>query len=239
MNQYLKEFDKVLMGFKNRHDLSQVMADYLSLHLQAWSRDPFPELNDYCQKRYTLEERQQMGKMIRLFTLAVQKGLKHHSWYDGIGTYYEEFASKWKKSGLGQFFTPTAIVDVMSQVMQTEKQRALISEPACGSGRGILSFAAHNPGCYFFAQDIDPICAKMTALNMLHHGVEGVVCCMDTLKMEFQHSYTVNLELAYQGPPTIIYTNKEAVSRQHWHVFELRSEFANRVEEPQEIYAAA
>ena len=34
------------------------------------------------------------------------------------------------------------------------------------------------------------------------------------LKVEFQHSYTVNRELADQGSPAIIYTSKEALSLQ-------------------------
>jgi len=240
--QSLKEFHKTLMGFQYQHEVAGVFDDFLSLNLQAWSRQAFPGLNDTCQKRYTLEERQQIGQLIWLHTKALQDGITNKGWFDALGTYYEAFASNWKKSRLGQFFTPEAICDVMSEFMLPEGNFHTIGEPSCGSGRNILSAHCQSPRNFYHAQDLDPMCAKMCALNMLHHGCQGVVYCMDTLKNDdFRFGFAVNVGVHFGDLPNVIYCEELSQANHYWRSFETLSRTcrSSTVEEPPAIYHAA
>lgn len=115
-------------------------------------------------------------------------------WFDALGTVYEYIASQSKKSFLGQFFTPEPVCDLMTQITHSgEKiEGKRVNDPACGSGRTLLSFNAFHPGNYLFAEDLDPICAKMAAVNMAMHGCQGQVTCMNTISQQFFFCYEVN-----------------------------------------------
>lgn len=116
------------------------------------------------------------------------------SWFDALGELYEYLASQSKKSWLGQFFTPQPVCDLMTGLMYGSEpiKGKKVNDPACGSGRTLLSFNAVNPGNYMFAEDLDPICAKMAALNMAIHGCQGQVTCMNTISQEFKWCYEIN-----------------------------------------------
>ena len=58
-----------------------------------------------------------------------------------------------------------------------------INEPCSVSGRAILAANKHTSGNYYIAQDIHPVCAKMTAINMCFHHIRGEVHCMDVIAM--------------------------------------------------------
>lgn len=104
-------------------------------------------------------------------------------WADPFGALFEAIAGEFKKSAQGLFFTPEHLCTMMAQLVigpgSTPGQT--MAEPACGSGRLVLAAAALNPGLYCCANDIDPACTKMTALNMCLNGVVGEVTCMDGL----------------------------------------------------------
>ena len=57
----------------------------------------------------------------------------------------------------------------------------MINDCAVGSGRTLLAFHIRHLGNYYVAEDIDPMCVRMTVCNFLLHGVEGEVICHDTL----------------------------------------------------------
>jgi len=238
----LKDFHKVLSSFEFKHDLNQVFNDFMDLHLQAWSREPLPELNERCQRVYSQEERHKLGQLIWLHTKALEDGICANGWFDALGTYYEAFAGNWKKGRLGQFFTPAAICDIMPRTVMPEGDFNLIGEPTCGSGRIILANQAVRQKNFYYAQDIDPMCVRMCALNMLHHGAQGVVLCMDTLKnSDFRFGYAVNVGLHYGNVPNVIYTNERKEVNHYWQLFQqiAASRQINSVEEPQESYLAA
>lgn len=45
---------------------------------------------------------------------------------------------------------------------------------------------------YYYAEDLDPICVKMCALNFMIHGMLGQVVHHDALKQDFLGAYEVN-----------------------------------------------
>lgn len=127
------------------------------------------------------------------------------SWFDALGTVYEYLASQHKQSWLGQFFTPPDLCDLCTLLTSDPEKKPLgkrVNDPAAGSGRMLLSFLAHNPGNYVYGEDVDPICAKMCALNLAFHGGQGQVTCMDSLAMnDFRFGYEVNPFHRLGAPP--------------------------------------
>ncbi|MVM36491.1 N-6 DNA methylase [Spirosoma sp. HMF3257] len=130
------------------------------------------------------------------------------SWYDALGTFYEVLASQGKRQILGQFFTPACVVDFMSAIQGADEsitgKGQLVNDPCSGSGRMLISFHAKAPGNFLFGTDLDPICTKMTAVNMCLHGCVGQAVCMNSLDPnEWRFGYHINRRLSMTGMPTI------------------------------------
>lgn len=108
-------------------------------------------------------------------------------WIDVFGSLYEQVTSKGKQQGMGQFFSPIElctlnaglVVQKPTELAPNETKTML--EPTSGSGRFILAANAINPGIYSCGNDLDSMCAKMTAINMALNGAEGDVTCGDGL----------------------------------------------------------
>ena len=104
-----------------------------------------------------------------------------------------------KASKTGQFFAPLSVSDLMSSIIGSSKNEAAnvkidghkVNDCAAGSGRLLLShfmkMSKENPlngRLYnYIAQDSDPLVCKMCALNMMAHGMAGMVICQDTLAL--------------------------------------------------------
>jgi len=131
-------------------------------------------------------------------------------WYDPLGALYETCSSRSQKSALGQFFTPREIVDVMTQINYGElpdKKFFTMCDPACGSGRFGLAtgtfMGSQGISNYICQNDLDSICAKMTAINMTYNGIVGEVTCADGLDIEgntFRFGYKICPVLSFFAP---------------------------------------
>ena len=128
--------------------------------------------------------------------------IEKNGWYESLGEIYEEmYQSKGKASILGQFFTPKGICDLMSKISVSKKENK-VGDPACGSGRTLLSaFAEIGTGAYYIGEDVDAVSVKMCALNMMVHGMKGRAVCHDTLSspVYFDWGYEIN-EIRYPIP---------------------------------------
>ncbi len=140
-----------------------------------------------------------------------EKGNRRPSgWYDPLGGIYEACSSRSQKSALGQFFTPRHVVDMMVQMGLDElpdKKFFTIGEPACGSGRFGLAAGTYigSKGIpsYICQNDLDALCAKMTAINMTYNGIVGEVTCADGLDIEgntFRFGYKICPLLSFFEP---------------------------------------
>lgn len=121
----------------------------------------------------------------------VARAMERGRWLDVFGELYEDmYLCRGKASKTGQFFTPASVSDLCAQMLQPGKDGVMVSDCAAGSGRLLLShfIAAENYQANagrryrYIAQDSDPVACKMCALNMMVHGMAGVVKCADTLE---------------------------------------------------------
>lgn len=133
-----------------------------------------------------------------------------NQWYDALGSLYEACASRSQKSAMGQYFTPSHLINMIAQMTFLEipdKRFFTMNEPACGSGRFGIATATHL-GCqgipsYICQNDLDSLCAKITAINMTLNGIVGEVTSMNGLGLDgdtFRFGYKICPVLSFFEP---------------------------------------
>ena len=98
----------------------------------------------------------------------------------------------------GQFFTPDSVSQLLAEMTidhdATEPQT--VNDPACGSGRFLLSVGQKHPNWEYVGQDIDHRCAQMTAINLGLNGLKGWAVWQNTLTLECHRVYRVGFNLS-------------------------------------------
>lgn len=178
-------------AYTNGKEDKQVLNDLLSYIIGSFNPENVPDKN----WRYTKEQNHDFHLMMVDYLRVMDEQLMHNQWFDAWGDLFMELTP----SGgyRGQFFTPVHLCDLMAEATidtSTEPtmkcgafgRRVTISDPAAGSGRNLL--AAHvrfvndnKRKPYLVAEDLDLMCCKMSAVNMLVHGCFGEVICHNTL----------------------------------------------------------
>ncbi|MFY0481460.1 N-6 DNA methylase [Flavobacterium sp. PLA-1-15] len=204
--QALKEFNALFYAL-DKHHLSTVFDDLLTMIICAMGRGTAESLYFETIKRY---DRKELDIFCRLFAELVsiyRQGTKENGICDPLGDYYECLASNYKKSNFGQFFTPFPICKLIAGLTNTEKDFGLkINEPCSGSGRMVLAMNQIAKGNYYICEDLDPICCKMTAINLCFHEIKAEIHCRDTLKQtEPRFSMATNYEFWKNNINTIFY----------------------------------
>lgn len=202
-----REFNKIFESLSYRHDSNTLFSDYLDFFINYFSFNHRIDL-EHMKKVYKLEERHKFHQLIMESIKVMDKMIvDDKSWYDLFGHYYEILASNSKKSSFGQFFTPETLCTMLALIINPQNGDKM-NEPTCGSGRMNLAVHVNSPGVFHVAQDMDYMCVRMTALNFMMHGVDGIVICMNTLTMlpdSFVGAFRVNRWLKYTGVPQIEY----------------------------------
>lgn len=189
----IKKFDH--LAYTRRY--GEVFEDFINW--LAWQHRFPPNDENPLDKKYNEKEkveflnifqavqREVRGRVSLWLNDGKDENQKQFQWYDAVGRLYECITSRNKSSQLGQYFTPNVVVDMMVQMIVSGERREMehILDPACGSGRMGLSAATYamkrKTPAFISMCDIDPICAKMSAVNMVFNGVVGEVSCMNGL----------------------------------------------------------
>lgn len=203
----LRDFNNIFEQISRRHDYSNVFSAYLIMMLNFFANGEFMEDRDKEMARFDQEEKDGMNKLF-YETLKIQNEMivvREMPWYDPFGEFYQAITSSGKASGMGQFFTPPYIVDLMVQLSgaPANSEGQNINDPCCGSGRMLLASHALNPKNFHYGQDLDLMCCQMTVINMCMHGCRGEVIWGDTLRMSFNRGWLINNSFAprIQGLP--------------------------------------
>lgn len=176
-------FNSLFFKFQNRFELSLVFNDFLTIVICCLGHGTQEPLYFETIKKYSKEELNTFCKLFAEILIIYENANKDKRWCDPLGDYYECLASNYKKSALGQFFTPKHLCDMIAQITaEPENFGKKINEPCSGSGRMVLAFNHVSKGNYFVCEDIDEICCKMTAINMCMHEIRGEVHCHDVIR---------------------------------------------------------
>lgn len=123
------------------------------------------------------------------------------AWCDPLGELFEGWKSHKGKSSMGQFFTPPSVCDLCSMVYPEtpNKNEVTIADPACGSGRMLLSLSRRSQewrtAGRYYGTDLDRTCVMMCAVNMFFHGVRGAAIHGNTLQVKAYGGYLVRPDL--------------------------------------------
>lgn len=222
----LRHFVKVLNSFRGYwydYDIFRDFIDYTTASL-LWEGDK--ALAERLKSQYK-DDYPRFADLFRALVNTMHDNLgEEMDWYDALGALYEEISSSSKASFLGQFFTPPTVCDFMAQIQRPieecgdRKTGLTVNDPASGSGRLLLAFNKIAPGNYLVGQDKDPICTKMTAINMALHGCKGQALNGDSLfPNDFVFGYEVNPMIYITGgiPHLKPLTKEESIAWQVWH----------------------
>ncbi len=205
INRELKDFNSLFSNLSYKFDYITVFDDMLTIIICCFGFGTNEKLYFETIKKYNREELETICKMTAELFIIYSKAKADNRWVDPLGDYYEFLASNSKKSALGQFFTPANICDLMVQLVAPKDWDSTINEPCSGSGRMVLAMNNKIKGCYYVCQDLDPMCAKMTAVNCLMHEIKCEVHCMDALRMDkIYTSYYINHEFWKHKVPHVI-----------------------------------
>lgn len=110
---------------------------------------------------------------------------------DYLGQVYEEQAIA--NSSVGQYFTPEPVVELMAAMTMPDDiaDSAIVSDPACGSGRMLIAGIRRNRFATFVGVDTDLTCVHMTALNCLVRNANTYVIHGNSLSLEAWSGYAV------------------------------------------------
>ncbi|NDD83373.1 hypothetical protein EBZ38_03705 [bacterium] len=114
---------------------------------------------------------------------------------DYLGDMYEEALLSNKAQG--QFFTPQSLADVtIDLIAPTIKEGHKVCDPACGSGRMLISAIRKQSYGIFYGMDVDVNCVNMSALNLLFRNVNGYIIHANTLSLETCGGYALRRTVA-------------------------------------------
>lgn len=207
--RHLNDFEDVFEQLCRTHDTITVYIDLVDMMVAFFQFYGDKELGDRLKKKYKNDYYLFSHCISELFKVYLKK-IDSEKWYDGLGEVYEAVTSRNKSSRLGQFFTPKSVCDISAQMIVGKTEGGKVNDCASGSGRMLLAAFSVSPNNTFFATDIDPICAKMTAINMCIHGLKGQAVCANAL--EYQGSWSFGFEINPSlkfGLPGIEYIRQE------------------------------
>jgi len=205
LNRELKKFDSLFQKLGYRHDFITVFDDLLTVIICCFGFGTNEDLYFQTIKKYKREELDILALMMGELLLIYSEAKTENRWVDPLGDFYEFLSSSSKKSSLGQFFTPAALCDMIAMMIDDGELGKEINEPCSGSGRMVLAMNNKTKGNYYVCQDLDPMCVKMTAINLAMHEIKSEVHCMDTLRMsDLRFSLYINHQFWKVKTPHII-----------------------------------
>lgn len=224
----VREFGKALSNFSHRYYDYDIFSDFIDYVIASLLWEGSPQTRDTLTAKYG-NEYPKFLELYRAFLVCMQNNLKEdNDWYDVLGEVYETIASRSKCSWLGQFFTPATVCDFMAQLQIVDltvegktRTDARVNDCACGSGRTLLALNKVAPGNKLYAEDLDPICTKMAAINLAFHACKGQVCNMNSLNPEdWRFGYEINPWLYMTGgiPHILPITKEQSYTYSHWEL---------------------
>lgn len=188
----IKRILKPLDSIASRgHHISSVFRDFISLALYALCREE--ELYLEVMGRYK-NDRPKGKREADYFAHALSELLivTSEENHDVLGDAYMHIAGNYSAKNMGQYFSPHGICDMMADITigETDKQAPTVIDPACGSGRMLISAAKKlKPEAHFTGIDLDRVCAQMAALNLCLFNMNGIVYHGNGLSLKMYDAY--------------------------------------------------
>lgn len=182
----LKRFASYFEKISYSRSKSEAFLDFIDYAVLMLNINKEPADFAKLESKYkTKEEHILFYQMFELMAIAST------NFNDALGDLFMELVSHGNN---GQFFTPMDISDMMAIMSfsgQEVEDGQSVCDPACGSGRTLLSAAKINRNLKFYASDIDITCVKMTLINFVLNSMVGEIVHMNALTLEHWRTYSV------------------------------------------------
>lgn len=181
--QTLQSFSEIIKAFEYQFDLRTVFSDFLTLCICSFSQNPITQKSHYEDEYLQTIEPYKKSKLCDEFPnllasliLEMEERSNSSEGNDILGNFYE---NNLYRKGASQYFTPYPISQFMANISmgeaneKTDEPKTVI-DPCCGSGRMLLASAQYripNQAYEFYGIDLDPICVKMTTINLFLNGL--------------------------------------------------------------------
>lgn len=204
---YLREFNEKFSYFEYKYTSYTIWSDFLEFSVCSLSWGSLKDKRKSILEKYKIDEQEKLCELFDDLLQIYINAKEVKEVIDPLGDYYQVLASDSSKSQFGQFFTPFSVSDFMADVTIIKNETGLkIQDPACGSGRLLLSINHKYPNNFVFGCDLDRICVLMSCINLCMQGAKGEVCWKDSLNpFEHKEIYAINLYLVNgQNLPSIV-----------------------------------
>ena len=155
----------------------------------SFYEDEYLRIIEPYKKRGTLKH---FPDLLAELIIYMEENVDNSQGNDLLGDFFQQEITHGRN---GQFFTPFHICTMMAQINLGEENRSMnVLDPCCGSGRMLMACGKHATiKQNYYAIDIDPLCVKMTALNLFLNGLRGEVVCADALMPDdFRFGYRIS-----------------------------------------------
>lgn len=220
-NNKFEPFGEYLEIISRKHGRGMVFDDFLQIIVCCLSMGRKEELYFKTIKPYNREELDLFSQAFASLVMQMDNAPMN----DPFGDYFEEFLSNGRN---GQFFTPICICDLMSQLttaIQPREERkngdVRVYDPACGSGRLLLSAAKQDRKQFFIGADISYTCCLMTIINLCLNSLNGEVLHMNTVSTECWHRWCVIVD-SFTKIPTVYEVDVEKINQTPTSTAELK-----------------
>jgi len=195
MNQYVKDFLKLLddiKASKTRHDIYSDWLTMTAAALYSWKNDKSTE-EEYqnIARQYSQDELKKHSELLEITVNALEKNDQ-----DFLGEVFT-FGELTNERN-AQFFTPYNISRMMAAMMVSQneprKGRVIrVNDPTCGAGGMLVAVCDvmknvaginYQQDVYFVGQDIDARCARMAYIQLSLLGAPALIICGNTLTMQ-------------------------------------------------------
>lgn len=167
------------------YNIGSIFRDWVSLMLFALAKEE--DMYMEIMGRYRNDGKEREADLFAKAFAQLQIEMKKEN-HDLLGDIYMEIVSNWSAKGMGQFFTPIGLCDMMADltIQDVPDKSVSVADPACGSGRTLISAAKRtHADSEFHGTDADNVCAQMCALNMCFFNMNGFVIHGNTLSMKY------------------------------------------------------
>lgn len=199
-NNDLTTYGEYLEKLSPKHGREKVFNDFLQIVVCCLSMGRKEELYFKTIKPY---DKTELDLFSQAFAALVMQ-MDRQPLVDPFGDYFQEFLSNAQN---GQFFTPFGVCELMNQLItapkvndQPKQGDRRVLDPACGSGRLLLSAAQKDRALTFVGIDISYTCCLMTIINLCLNSLNGEVLHMNALTDQCWHRWLIIVDSVTKIP---------------------------------------
>ncbi|RAP51105.1 MAG: hypothetical protein BZ138_05855 [Methanosphaera sp. rholeuAM270] len=205
MNDF-KEWNTTFDRLRYKYETHAIFRDWLDFAVDQFTIPSFEPSFKYG--RYKKEELQLFQELFEAWIQSMDRELETRDYYDFLGEWWENDQNMTNKFR-AQFFTPIDVCRLMCELTLADMGDCddvlCMNDPTCGSGRFAIVHHHYRPQDKFMLQDLDEYACKMAVLNMVLHGMTGVVSYMNTLTREVFACWQVRTDYLFPIPCIIPY----------------------------------